>query len=1784
MKKRIISLLLAVMIIAGMLPFSAIPAFAAEEDEPIAAIYSYWSRVNDYAYYYSEEELDAALKAGPQTTKEDPGNFRHMVLDLEDDVTLSDFAFPGNADELTIHLNSHTMTITAPAHHKYQTIRIYGDGGTIDFSNCDNGNNTVLALDNVVDDSTTAIFTVENTTFANIKAGRLFSIGDVGKNHISFFEFSNVNITNGTFTQKGGAVYINEKVYYHDIPFTGCNFVDISSPQDGGAVYVENMADNSKASSDEQTRLVFNDCNFVNCSSQSKGGAMYIYEMSGSSSKKATVAMTGCNFVNCTAQKSGGAIFVDDENIYFGCEEAETREDKNLFSGCVANTYGGAIYDDNGRNTFENMIFTSNQANDDEWGGGAMHIYGDDTVVKNCEFYVNEGAGYGGAVSIDADDASFENCIFAGNVSDQGKDIYVGRKKDAPSITGCTVYGYDSVNSLRRGSEGIGDAAKNTFIESLLKFSDGNTYNADGSLKKGNKRDNPIPIENLDDLLAFATCVKADSATYADKYYKLTNDIDRIDFSISDFTGEFNFNHKTLTTRTDGMFDQEECIVVWPSVINVLGEWEKYDRFQIYFDDYSSGLREIDAQFCLVVNDGDDISELTDGIYLIHGTVNTDERIRISGNVTLVFDTNAVLNANNGIALEGNNTLNLYSADAGRKGTLNAVCTDRVGAGIGGSISTDEKYLGESHAVYIDDLGMSYYGSTAGSMGVLNASGVNIYAEGNGGAGIGGAQGTSAYIPSKLAYTTWDSYRQEYRWDYHVAGLGGNGGTLNVCQASIEAVGNGGRDIGGGDGGDGAAEYIYLDRSRGGCTPLLTGAGGGNGTAVTMYSGEIIAKVRGIGGGNCGENPDATYSAVDSACANRRSGGNGGKITLYGGSVKANTVNGGTGVAATTETAKGEAGAMTVLTQTTFGVRTADTFEELKYIPSSGYTPSYDERIASKYVELLTDPGTYYVVLHSFAGEHMFRSLKGLLISKLAKEEYNKLDLISREVTAQEIVKVFYENGEEVGAQDKLSDAIKSNLILHSVTKITELTGKKRTYYYNSFDGFYYSDENCKNRTGVADFARGGGRWYLVDIGNWNLNSSIEFEFSPMESLLEEAVGGGTIQIGDFCLLRNTENGVILWEVEWRDNGKECVFDLDNPFHTHYVLTPGEKYTLSISYQKRMMTTYLCVSIKQDGGSKCYKEFALSFQQENAFNHITSSSLNMFRSDMALHDCKVYKFYDLVHHLVPMKLNYRFDQVCLYDECNGKYYYTDAPLSTKTMEPVSAHGYGTVYYCTEDGNYYNDPYGLNRLGSMVHITYTGAISGSFLYNKEEYTLPVCDEAGYRYGFLLGGAEWDGTTFPHSRLTVNVIKAEEFKAVGSTCTVAGHKTYYKHEGLYYENPACTRRINDLTAWLSEGGAGFVPLAPHTDADKDNICDVCKKVICEHNRGYSSTEVWSSDCTNCTWVNSCIICGTVLETQDADKIEIVSETAGANCRTRGEIIYEATWYTRGSVRTSRPGKKGDHIHFTTKYSWNHRHTTCTASKQCVDCTLLFGNEYTEDIETSEIPATCFKKGSITYTAHFNNFESCSETVETDTVPHTYNENYICKFCGAELELNEARRRAKDELYETYKDIYNNPGRYSDKTISAVKELVSIAKSKIDAATDVREMASLRDLYIASIRPFMGTKEHEHTFSTEYTYNETHHWREATCGCDEDVIDGFGSHKDKDLNGICDVCGKKMSNDGAQLSSTFSGGNLWLIGGIAVVVIIGVAAYVVVKKKKKTAAAGAAGEASSNHADEE
>ncbi len=73
----------------------------------------------------------------------------------------------------------------------------------------------------------------------------------------------------------------------------------------------------------------------------------------------------------------------------------------------------------------------------------------------------------------------------------------------------------------------------------------------------------------------------------------------------------------------------------------------------------------------------------------------------------------------------------------------------------------------------------------------------------------------------------------------------------------------------------------------------------------------------------------------------------------------------------------------------------------------------------------------------------------------------------------------------------------------------------------------------------------------------------------------------------------------------------------------------------------------------------------------------------------------------------------------------------------------------------------------------------------------------------------------------------------------------------------------------------------------------------------------------------------------------------------------------------------------------------------------------------------------------------------------------------------------------------------------------------------------VATCTELAICSVCGVEYGNYAQHTYSSVYTNNQTHHWKESTCGCG--VIDGYEEHT-LDGDGWCTVCGKPIASIGS------------------------------------------------------
>ena len=123
---------------------------------------------------------------------------------------------------------------------------------------------------------------------------------------------------------------------------------------------------------------------------------------------QSTGTITGSTFSGNSAEKSGGALRVSNSTVTI---------DKSVFDGNTAKVAGGAIKTDNtSALTITNSSFTNNVVGKGKTGhGGAVFVSGTSQVkVTSSEFTGNK-AGHGGAFYIQGQTATFEDTVFTNN-------------------------------------------------------------------------------------------------------------------------------------------------------------------------------------------------------------------------------------------------------------------------------------------------------------------------------------------------------------------------------------------------------------------------------------------------------------------------------------------------------------------------------------------------------------------------------------------------------------------------------------------------------------------------------------------------------------------------------------------------------------------------------------------------------------------------------------------------------------------------------------------------------------------------------------------------------------------------------------------------------------------------------------------------------------------------------------------------------------------------------------------------------------------------------------------------------------------------------------------------------------------------------------------------------------------------------------------------------------------------------------------------------------------------
>ena len=269
--------------------------------------------------------------------------------------------------------------------------------------------------------------------------------------------------------------------------------------------------------------------------------------------------------------------------------------------------------------------------------------------------------------------------------------------------------------------------------------------------------------------------------------------------------------------------------------------------------------------------------------------------------------------------------------------------------------------------------------------------------------------------------------------------------------------------------------------------------------------------------------------------------------------------------------------------------------------------------------------------------------------------------------------------------------------------------------------------------------------------------------------------------------------------------------------------------------------------------------------------------------------------------------------------------------------------------------------------------------------------------------------------------------------------------------------------------------------------------------------------------------------------------------------GGLFYENSG--TASMTVKNDDTACTHAKTSVTYAWGTDSRSCTASLVCDTCHTVLESETLSwmDLSIRTVPAEkCTERSYVYYIAEFENelFGSVeSEKIYTGYGPHHY-VDYICEDCPAE-DLEGAKNDAKRAI--------RNPVDNSEDTI--VLLLAETAETIIDNAEEVAEVMAIRNRCVAAIEKLTG-EVHEHTFADEWSFDETKHWHAATCG-HEDAVTGFGGHTFGE-NNKCTVCGYEDTGIRAKVctviltsltepdtvlySGTTDGTNICNIGNVA------------------------------------
>ena len=288
-------------------------------------------------------------------------------------------------------------------------------------------------------------------------------------------------------------------------------------------------------------------------------------------------------------------------------------------------------------------------------------------------------------------------------------------------------------------------------------------------------------------------------------------------------------------------------------------------------------------------------------------------------------------------------------------------------------------------------------------------------------------------------------------------------------------------------------------------------------------------------------------------------------------------------------------------------------------------------------------------------------------------------------------------------------------------------------------------------------------------------------------------------------------------------------------------------------------------------------------------------------------------------------------------------------------------------------------------------------------------------------------------------------------------------------------------------------------------------------------------------------------TVIPGADHEHSAVHVDAVDATCTAAGSVEY---WFCAGcntkfaneALTTEITNVETDmvaHIYGDTSYAWSDDFKTCTATHTCTVCKTNSESKTANSTSTVTTPATCESEGVRTYTATFD-VDWAQEKTTTKAIekaPHTpstewsKDESKHWHECSCGYKADEAAHVYTDVTYAgDGKTSYTATG-----TCTCGDTETATATITYDVTVEATCTAEGSATYTAKFDvdwaeqrvTGVAVPKAEHTYSSEWSTNETMHWHECECGAKADEA----AHKSnvaasETAPELCATCGYEMN----------------------------------------------------------